>query len=197
MPPLHPQAPIATTNRGPGVARYLRIAASVRLLVVTPVTSKRSACRDDATKSMPKCWMSWIGLCNVVSSQSQPLHEPESRCRMWSERRSVRPICSRSDSIWPLRSASGANGKSSRGRRDDSASGKCAAWTGCPSPSTISFDRWGVASSTSDDIWMAWVGHTSELSPQNRYFPRSTRHGLMPIACVGYAVTHEPSPVQS
>ena len=49
----------STTSRGSGIASYVRRAASSRLRVMTPVTRSRSAWRGEATKSMPRRWMSW------------------------------------------------------------------------------------------------------------------------------------------
>ena len=53
---------------------------------MTPVTRSRSAWRGEATKSMPRRWRSWYGFSSAAISQSQPLHEPASRWRTWSER---------------------------------------------------------------------------------------------------------------
>ena len=59
------------------------------LRVTGPVTSSMSAWRGEATKWMPKRSRSYTGLLRPWISTSQPLQEPASTCRMWSERPST------------------------------------------------------------------------------------------------------------
>src|SRR5512145_117712 len=61
--------------------------------VTGPVTSRRSACRGEATKWMPKRSESYTGLVRPVISTSQPLHEPASTSRIARARPSRRRVC--------------------------------------------------------------------------------------------------------
>src|SRR5665647_933497 len=84
-PPLTAQSPTAMTTRGSGTAWRVLSNGWRMLWVTTPVASNASSWRVEATNRAPKRSASYTGEKALVISSSQPLQEPQSTCRSWSE----------------------------------------------------------------------------------------------------------------
>ena len=68
IPPLHAQAPTATTKLGSGVALRVLTNANSIFRVAVPVTSNMSACLGEATKCIPSRVKSLTGLFSALKA---------------------------------------------------------------------------------------------------------------------------------
>src|SRR5205823_1229734 len=73
------------TSLGEGVASNVLARGTAMFLVTGPVTSTASAWRGEATRRTPKRSASYTGPNVETTSSSQPLHDPASTWRIWSE----------------------------------------------------------------------------------------------------------------